>query len=237
MDWIEFGSNAIKDLAWPAVALYLLRPQKAAITALIGRITRGKIGPAEFEAKVAEQVESIAIKAEQLSAAPVELPKLEPIAGTAAAIQATNMASGQGTVGSAPINPRVETTPDADSGVRTSSVIAGNWAKLEETIRLLAVKHKVEGAYEMPLRPFQEVLNELHEKQVLKWPTVTLALNLYQVRNEVVHSTIEPPRETADSFVATCRKVEKRTLTEEAAWQESFKQLVETWKRQQDIPK
>jgi hypothetical protein len=55
MDWLTFTVEIVKALAWPVAAVTIVCRFHEQIRALLGRVKKGKLGPAEFEFEEAVQ--------------------------------------------------------------------------------------------------------------------------------------------------------------------------------------
>ena len=247
MDGLEFTEKLIGHLvtlvvafAWPSAVVFLLWTQKGSIGELIGRVKEVEAGKDGLKVKAAEKkfVEDVKIvkaDVEMLEATPVEPPKLqvplEAITGVGAAVQAPNITAAHGVVEPVPIKPKVGTGFE-EYGLRTSSVVAGNWAWLEDTIRQIGSGHGIPYWDEKHIEDhsFKSVLDKLLAEHVIRKPTYDLALELHALRNDVVRSEIEPPRAAANGFVQSCKKLEQRLLVEETAWRETMASLLTQWK-------
>lgn len=49
MDWLTFTAEIVKAAAWPAVAVVIALIFRSQLGALMARLSRGRLGPAEFE--------------------------------------------------------------------------------------------------------------------------------------------------------------------------------------------
>ena len=231
MDWLEFTSKTIGELAWPAIAVYVVVTQKRGIDALLTRMSKLKAGG--LEAEFSARTESTAAKIEVLEARPVEAPKLDA--------KAIRPQPAQARVEGAPDAVGVATSPLAHAGgtqllfrsylaesqqqremrlrderLRASGLIIEEWTDLEDTLRHLAASHGLAKSGLM-----SSILAELQKLGVLSAQTVAIVKELANLRNQVAHARFEPTKEAGDQYADSCRKIEKRIGEEEAAWQEA----------------
>ncbi|MCK9685995.1 hypothetical protein [Scleromatobacter humisilvae] len=235
MDWLEFTSKTIGELAWPAVAVYVLVTQKRGIDALLTRMSKLKAGglEAEFSAKT----ESTAAKIEVLEARPVEAPKLdaEAIRPPVAQARGPGDPHAAGTAGTPPAlaggtqllfrsylaeSQQQREMRLRDERLRASGLIIEEWTDLEDTVRHLAASHGLAKSGQIAA-----ILAELQKLGVLSAQTVAIVKELANLRNQVAHARFEPTEAAGDQYADSCRKIEKRIGEEEAAWQEAAASL------------
>jgi len=226
MDWLEFWSKDLGEVAWPAVTIYVLHTQKAAVSTLIARIKKGKFGPAEFE--IADEVKQLKDRAEVLIAQPIEPPKLTaaqmapaPVAETEAGQQRPKLMQPEAREVKLKLHAKERLLWDkeraTDERLRASGSIIERWAKLEIAIRVLASENKIKsGPNILP------VIEALAKDGIISDETASIIRGLKRLRNSVAHTTIEPTKTTADDFADICLDVEQRMEAEENAYHLEF---------------
>jgi hypothetical protein len=78
MDWLTFIAEIVKALGWPVAAVVIALLFREQLKALLVRVRKGKLGPAEFEFE--ESVNSLKLEAAQLSQRPPESLSEETVA-------------------------------------------------------------------------------------------------------------------------------------------------------------
>ena len=75
MDWLTFISEITKALAWPSVATTIALVFRGELRSLVGRVKKGKVGPAEFEFE--EEIRELKLEIpRELPALPMPSPQI-----------------------------------------------------------------------------------------------------------------------------------------------------------------
>jgi hypothetical protein len=225
MDGLEFTSKLIEHGAWPALVVYVAVTQKAGIATLLARMSKFK-APG-LEAEFGAKTEAAAERIEERSTKPVEPPKIPLESVMPDAVGGFAPANADPVVTATAIEQSVldkmfkdnvhqRSERLRDERLRASGLIIEEWANLEDTIRMLSVRKGFNKANGLPITM---LLHELNRLGIISTETADSVRDLQKLRNQVAHTQIEPTREAAENFSASCGKVQKRIAEEEAVWQ------------------
>jgi hypothetical protein len=172
MDWLTFLAEIAKAVAWPGAVTAVALLFRLEIKALLGRVKKGKLGPAEFEFEQGVKE----LKAE----IPKDLPALPA--------------------------PESQEPSTLRAIVEPRAVVLDAWLKVEESMNLLAMKHRVYNALAGPGSNY--AATSLAKAGVLEPWALNIYRDLRRLRNQATHdASFSPSLESVLAYLQTASEL------------------------------
>ena len=201
MDWLQFIASVIGSLAWPAAAVILGFMFREQVRKLLDKMKSLK-APGGIEAAFEQEAKELNVQATVQTATPEEVAQKQ-------VVQKENLERLLTTKDLKPsewISPEedwLEVNPRLD---RPSSVILRCWFALEELMGGIIREANVPrvGA---PEGGYGYYAHSLHAANIIDKQTADTLKRMRSLRDQLIHSELEPSREAAVDYYVAARKL------------------------------